>query len=245
MMNYLIIDDEPLAHNVIKRYSQHLPHLQCKGSCFNAFEAITFLSNYQVELIFLDINMPKLKGLDFLRTLSHPPIVIITTAYQEFALESYDLSVCDYLLKPYSLERFLKAVNKAQRQLSLEKAASSANVPSTITPTVPPRFFGEEPLLIKGDKKIHRIHLEEILYLEGAGSYVKVHLADEMIMTLERLGHFETILPDDRFVRIHKSFIVPIQKVTTIEKNVLMIKSHKIPIGKVYKHNLSKVFKRN
>jgi len=240
-MNYLIIDDEPLAHNVIKRYSEHLPHLHCKGRCFNAFEAITFLTKHQVDLIFLDINMPKLKGLDFLRTLTQPPIVIITTAYQEFALESYDLSICDYLLKPYSLERFLKAVNRAQRQINLEKAAASASASPSSSPIASTQL---EPLLIKGDKKIHRISLDDILYLEGAGSYVKVHLANEMIMTLERLAHFETILPSDQFVRIHKSYIISIRKVSTLENNRLFINSHKIPVGKVYKHNLNKVFKK-
>ena len=167
--------------------------------------------------------------------------MIITTAYQEFALESYELNVCDYLLKPFSLERFLKAVNRAQalKNMQEEAAASKTTLPPTTVATPTPS--GDAHLFVKGDKKLHRINLEDILYLESAGSYVKLHMAHEMVMTLERLAHFEATLPADTFVRVHKSFIIATKKIEVIEGNTIIIHQQRIPIGKVYKHNLERI----
>ncbi|MEO1052287.1 MAG: LytTR family DNA-binding domain-containing protein [Bacteroidota bacterium] len=241
-MNCLIIDDEPLAHNVIKRYCENLPHIQIIGSSHTALEALEFLSSHSADLIFLDINMPKLKGLDFLRTLPDPPLVIVTTAYQEFALESYELSVCDYLLKPFSLERFLKAINKAQNWKALQDKATIAQ-PSPVTVTSDDSGTSDQTLFLKGDKKIHQVRFDQILYLESYGSYVRFHLDNEMVMTLERLATFESSLPADAFIRVHKSYIVSVKKIDVIEGNTIHLKGQKIPIGKVYKHNLDKVLK--
>ena len=235
-MRCIIVDDEPLAHKVILNYSKDLPHLEIIKSCHTALEAIQFLSQNSVDLIFLDINMPRLKGLDFLRTLSNPPLIIITTAYQEHALESYELNVCDYLLKPFSFERFIKAVNKVQQQKNLvDQANRPTETPHTATKN---DLQQETSIFIKGDKKTHQLYYDNILYLESYGSYIKIHTQQEMIMTLDRLSKYEQLLPTDQFVRIHKSYIVSVKKIDTIEGNTVLIQTNRIPIGKVYKRNL-------
>ena len=238
MMQCIIIDDEPLAHKVIRNYAAHLEFLDFINSFKGAVEALSYLNTHTVDLIFLDINMPVLKGLDFLRTLQHPPMIIITSAYQEYALESYELEVIDYLLKPFSFERFLKAVNKANHQKSLVEASMES--------TVKPNLSGlnEERIFVKSEKKTHQIRLQDVLFLEGAGSYVKIHVRGEskenLIITFDRLTNFEKSLPADNFVRVHKSFVVAVSHIDAIEGNRIMIGDHTIPIGQVYKMNLSK-----
>jgi len=228
-MNYLIVDDEPLAHRVIEKYVEKLPSLTKIGNAYDAFQGFELLNAESVDLMFLDINMPKLKGLDFLRTLAKPPVVIITSAYREYALEGFELNVCDYLLKPFSFERFLTAVNKAinlemkgQIESTTEKSVSSQN-------DFPNKIF------IKGDRKYHQIALSDILYLESYGSYVKVFLKDTMILTHETTSHFENLLPKPDFMRVHKSYIVATQKIEIIEGNRLKIGAKQIPIGNFYK----------
>lgn len=241
-MNCIIIDDEPLAHRIIKNYCDNLEFLNIQQACFSAFEAINYLHSNDVDLMFLDINMPKLKGLDFLRTLKNPPLVIITSAYKEYAMEGYELNVIDYLLKPFGFERFLKAIQKAQDHKKLldaskiEVSASQAIQNQTQETTI-------DRIFVKGDKKIHQIPLDSILYLESLGSYVKIHLKHETITTLDRLTNFEKTLPSHQFLRIHKSFIVAIKKIQTIEGNRLRIAEATIPIGNVYKQNLTKIIK--
>lgn len=239
-MTCISIDDEPLAHRIINSYCQNLDSLTIEKQCKNAVEAINYLSKNTVDLIFLDINMPQLQGLDFLRTLANPPMVIITTAYQEFALESYELNVIDYLLKPFSFERFLKAINKAQTQQQLLNAAQHDNKADKVSLTPQISTNNAETIFVKGDKKIHQIALTDIDYLQSYGSYVKIVLAQEVIVTLERLSTFEDQLPHD-FIRVHRSYIIPIKKIQTIEGNQLMMKNQTIPIGSVYKQQLMKI----
>ncbi|WP_066309868.1 LytR/AlgR family response regulator transcription factor [Aquimarina aggregata] len=241
MMNCIIIDDEPLAHKVIKNYSENLSFLNIVATFHTAVDAIGFLNDNTIDLIFLDINMPKLKGLDFLRILDNPPIIIITTAYQEFALEGYELDVLDYLLKPFSFERFVKSTNKALQRYKVMNAAQKSHNDSaenTVTNKSSP-----ETIFIKSDKKTHQIRLDKILYLESYGSYVKIHLENEVIVTLDRLKNFETSLPKAYFLRIHKSYIVSIANIQTIEGNRLLISQTYIPIGSVYKHNINRIIK--
>jgi len=236
-MNYLIIDDEPLAHRVIEKFANELSWLQKVGNAYDAFEGFEILNTKAVDLIFLDINMPKLKGLDFLRTLANPPIIIITSAYREYALEGFELNVCDYLLKPFSFERFLAAVNKG---LALQKADNTTinKIASTkISPLTTEKIF------IKGDRKYHQIALSDICYLESYGSYVKIYLVDQMILTHETTTHFEKMLPKSAFLRVHKSFIVAIPKIETIEGNQLKIGDKLIPIGNFYKKEVKQLIK--
>ncbi|WP_440121608.1 LytR/AlgR family response regulator transcription factor [Tenacibaculum sp. Ill] len=243
-MKCIIVDDEPLAHIVIKNYSENLDVLDIVKVCHSALDAMNYLNKHSVDLIFLDINMPKLKGLDFLRTLHNPPLIIITTAYQEHALEGYELNILDYLLKPFSFERFLKAVNKATAQKKLiEEAKKPTIIQDVNTSSVSNTntTVGEQ-IFIKGDKKIHQVTLDSINYLESIGSYVKVHLENETIITLDRLGNFEKLLPNT-FIRVHKSYIIPTKKIEVIEGNRIKIQETYIPIGRAYKHNLTKLIK--
>ncbi len=231
MFKYIIIDDEPLAHEIIEEFCSMLPHLQLEKNCYNAIEAMQFLNSNTVDFMFLDINMPKLKGLDFLKTLTHPPKTIITTAYKEHALEGFELNVVDYLLKPFSFDRLVKAINKitdaqakplAVKEILDNEASSS-------------RFF------LKGDKKHHQIDSKAILFIEAYGNYTKVYLSDEMIVSHEKISSFESLLPQQHFLRVHKSFIVAIDKIKLIEGNRILIKEHKIPIGQTYKNGVNKL----
>lgn len=237
MTRYLIVDDEPIAHRIIERYCNNLPHLEHAGDCYDALEAIQFLSKESVDLMFLDINMPKLKGFDFLKTLANPPKVIVTTAYKEFALEGYELNVADYLLKPFSFERFVKAVNKA---VGMETPAPPPV--QLAAATVAPAPTGKQRLFLKGDKKHHQVAFADILYIEAFGNYAKVYLENEVIVTHEKLSTFEQLLPSDQFIRVHKSFIISIERINLIEGNRIKINEHEIPIGQVYKMNVNRLF---
>ncbi len=232
MLKYIIIDDEPLAHEIIEEFCSMLPHLQLEKNCYNAIEAMQFLNENTIDFMFLDINMPKLKGLDFLKTLTKPPKTIITTAYKEHALEGFELNVVDYILKPFSFDRLVKAVNKvsdSQTTKTIIKEVSNGTDNST-------RFF------IKGDKKYHQIDLNELLYIEAYGNYTKLFLKDEMILSHEKISHYEDLLNASNFLRVHKSFIVAINKIKFIEGNRILINDHKIPIGQTYKSRINKLY---
>ncbi|MEE3999069.1 response regulator transcription factor [Tenacibaculum sp. FZY0031] len=232
MLNYIIIDDEPLAHEIITEFCSMLPHVQLVKNCYNAMEAMQFLNEHAVDFMFLDINMPKLKGLDFLKTLSSPPKTIITTAYKEYALEGFELNVIDYLLKPFSFDRLVKAVNKVSDAISTKTIHKESVQPS----------IANTRLFIKGDKKHHQIDLSDLLFIEAYGNYTKLFLADEMIVSHEKISHYETILDKNNFLRVHKSFIVAIDKIKFVEGNRIIIHEHKIPIGQTYKSTVSKLY---
>lgn len=238
MTRYLVVDDEPIAHRIIERYCNDLPHLELAGHCYDALEAMQFLSREPVDLMFLDINMPKLKGFDFLKTLANPPKVIVTTAYKEFAIEGYELDVVDYLLKPFGFERFVKAINKAVKV----DTPAPAPAPTPSISVAPQSQPGKERLFLKGDKKHHQVAFSDILVVEAFGNYSKVHLADETIITHEKLSSFEQILPSEGFIRVHKSFIVAVAHINLIEGNRIKISSHEVPIGQVYKMNVNRLF---
>ncbi|MBX2870985.1 MAG: LytTR family DNA-binding domain-containing protein [Saprospiraceae bacterium] len=227
MTKYCIIDDEPIAHRVIEGYCEKLPYLEKVGNCYNAFEAMQLLNQTQVDLIFLDINMPELTGFELLKSMPNPPATIVTSAHKEFALEGYELDISDYLLKPFSFARFLKAMNKT---IGVKMPAAPA--PSTEQ--------GNTHFFIKGDKKMHQIQFEDILFVEAYGNYTKIHLEEEMILSHEKISALEKSLPADEFIRVHKSFIVATKKIKTIEGNRISIEQHKIPIGQTYKNGLMK-----
>lgn len=235
MIHYLIVDDEPIAHRIIEKYCNDLPHLEKKGNCYNAFEAMQFLNENAVGLLFLDINMPKLSGFDFLKTISNPPKIIVTTAYKEFALEGYELNISDYLLKPFSFERFVKAINKTfMNQTITEENPTKTLIENTKTESK--SFF------LKGDKKHHQVHLESILFIEAYGHYTKVYLENETIISNGKISSLEEFLPESSFIRTHKSFIVAKNKIKQIEGNRIFIDEHKIPIGQTYKGNVNNLF---
>jgi len=227
MTKYCIIDDEPIAHRIIEGYCKNLPYLQKTGNCYNAFEAMQLLNQSPVDLIFLDINMPKLSGFDLLKSMQSPPATIVTSAHQEFALEGYELNISDYLLKPFSFARFLKAINKAVDGKMPTEPVS--NAPKSDT-----HFF------IKGDKKVHQVPVDEILFIEAYGNYTKIYLVEEMIVSHEKISSLEQLLPMADFLRVHKSFIVATKKIKIIEGNRISIREHLVPIGQTYKMNLMK-----
>ena len=231
MTTYLIIDDEPIAHDVIKNYCDLVTNMQLMKHCYDALEALDYLRNNPVDLIFLDLNMPKLKGFDFLRTLPNPPKVIVTTAYKEHALEGYELNITDYLLKPFSFERFLKAINK-----TINSNDSSPQNES-------PKVAKEEHLFFYSDKKHIQVKINEILYIEAAGNYCKVVMNTNQILIREKISDVLEILASKTFIQVHKSFIVAKDKIDTIEGNRILIKDYKIPIGKFYKANVLDLLK--
>jgi DNA-binding LytR/AlgR family response regulator len=190
-----------------------------------------FLNSNTIDFMFLDINMPKLKGLDFLRTLTNPPKTIITTAYKEHAIEGFELNVVDYLLKPFSFERLVKAINKV-----VQTEQKATEIKEISTSERGHRFF------IKGEKKYHQIASDDILYIEAYGNYTKLFFKNEMIVSHENISSFEDILSSDNFLRVHKSFIVAINKIKLIEGNRIIIETHKIPIGQTYKSIINKLY---
>lgn len=229
----LIVDDEPLAHQVILRYMEDIPFLEPVGQCYLATEALSFLSTHAADLLFLDIRMPKLSGLDFLRTLQQRPLVIITSAFEEHALESFDLEVCDYLLKPFRFDRFLKAANRALALYTLKKQTTE----TMLGPVQPAAVNEPASIYIKSDKKQVQLELDEIYYLESVGNYVKIWDARKYLLTPRTLSSFEEQLPPEMFVRIHKSYILNKKFVHYIEGNVIRLKNGKeLPLGKSYKH---------
>ena len=232
MIKYLIIDDEYIAHDIIKGYCDLLPNMQLMKNCYDALEAIEYLNNNTVDLIFLDLNMPKLKGFEFLKTLRFPPKVIVTTAYSEFALEGYELNVSDYLLKPFSFERFLKAINKTVSATS-----------KTTTAIVHQNDTVSKSIFLRSNNKYIQVTIDTIQYIEAAGNYTKVITITESILIREKISDVLELLNDLNFIQVHKSFVVSKKHIKSIEGNRIFISETIIPIGKTYKVNIIPLLK--
>lgn len=217
----LVIDDEPLSHEVIKKYTTGLKTLNVLRYFTDAMEAFDYLNKNSVDLIFLDINMPKLNGIDFIKALKSPPMVIFTTAYTQYAAESYELDVLDYLPKPFSLPRFLKAVQKAEERLAFNQAKQTTDNPDTI--------------FIKSNKKTYQLQLNDITYIEGLGDYINIYTDKTHFVTNLTMKKIQEILPENQFLRIHKSFIINLRKIVAFEGNIVELPSRKISIGNNYK----------
>ncbi|HLF33339.1 MAG TPA: LytTR family DNA-binding domain-containing protein [Cyclobacteriaceae bacterium] len=215
-LSCMIVDDEPLSQDVLKKYIGDIPGLRLTACCFNALDAAQALRESPVDLIFLDINMPKLSGINLLKSMDNPPMVIFTTAYPQYAVEGFDLDAVDYLLKPISFERFMKAVNKAFEQNSRNSETKSS--------------FSEGFMTIKSDKKFFKINFSDILFFQAYGDFVKVHLTDKVLVTAGTLKNLEQILPP-QFMRVHKSYILSIQRIKYIEGNRVFIEQSEIPLG--------------
>ena len=224
MIKYLIIDDEHIAHDIIKGYCDLLPNLILKKNCYDAIEALEYLHKYPVDLIFLDLNIPKLKGFDFLKALPSPPKVIVTTAYQEHALEGYELNVVDYLLKPFSFERFVKAINKAMGP-SLPSAG-----PKNIQHGHP-----SATIFLRSDTRYIQVSIADILFLEASGNFVKVVTRQEAILVRDTFAVVLNSLPPEDFLQVHRSFAIAPKHIRSIEGNQISIGDHRVPIGKMYK----------
>ena len=229
----LIIDDEPLARNVIKEYAKNIPSLIIAGECNDAVCASQFLMENEVDLLFLDINMPKISGIDFLRNLNHPPLVILTTAYSEYALEGYELNIIDYLKKPFSFERFFKASLKAIEQNNL---LSAVNKPTD-------RINQNDFIFLKSDKKTIKVNIADICYIEGLGDYIKIYTSTQKYISNLSMKKIISVLPSDKFYRIHKSFIVAIDRIETIEGNMIKMNNVRLPVGNNFRNDFLQFIK--
>lgn len=214
MTSCLIIDDEPLSRDVLRKYIGELQDLSLVAECRDAFEATRLLSREKVDILFLDINMPGLSGISFARSLKVSPLIIFTTAYPEFAVEGFELDALDYLVKPFSFERFLKAVNRAQERLIETKSEEET----------------ARKIVLKADKKIYAIDFSDMLFVEGQGDYIKVRLKDKVLVVHSTIKCMMESLPED-FFRIHKSFVVNLRKISFIEGNQVRVGEHTIPVS--------------
>jgi two-component system LytT family response regulator len=229
----LVMDDEPLAVEIIVRYIQRVPSLRLVAQCENALQALTILQQQEVDLLFADIRMPELLGTDLIRILQHPPRVIITTAYAEYALEGYDLDIVDYLLKPIRFERFLKAIDKLFKQ---------DGVPSEQATLAPhrPDSKNEDYLYLRTDRKMVRLMLDTILCIEGRKNYVKILTENGTLMIKNSMSAMAAMLPEGLFIRVHRSYIVATTKIDSFTPDSIDIRDMKIPVGKLYKNSFLK-----
>ncbi|MES1219964.1 MAG: LytTR family DNA-binding domain-containing protein [Bacteroidota bacterium] len=227
MMQAIAIDDEPIALEVIKNLSLKIPFIKLEASFTDAFKAISFLQKEKVDLILLDIKMPDISGIDFLKSLSNPPMVIFTTAYSEHAVHSFELDAIDYLLKPFSAARFLKACNKANEQYELRRNISkSSNETSAI--------------FIKSGYEQLRLELDSLLYVESNGNYVQFVTDQQKITSRLTMTEAETLLPASSFIRIHRSYIVAKNKIVKFDKNSVWVNKNELPVGAAYSGNIEK-----
>ena len=225
----VIADDEPIARDIIQSYCAHLPYLEVVASVSNAIEAKEALAKDNVDIIFIDINMPVMSGISFIKTLKTPPQVIFTTAYKEFAVDAFDLSACDYLLKPFSLERFMVAVDKAVERLQ-GKPPMQENIASS----------SEDSIFIRADGKIYKILQNDVLYAEASGNYTRIVTAGNIFMPSMTFSAAEELLPKKIFIRVHRSFIINKNRIGHIEGNRVFIGKIEIPIGTNYKEGFLK-----
>ncbi len=233
----LVIDDERLAREYIKNYISKIPQLELLGEFNSPLKATELIKSGEVDLLFLDIQMPDLTGVDFLRSLTHAPEVIFTTAYQEYALEGYNLSVVDYLLKPFSFDRFFQAVNKVIDKLENKVGTDNSSIPIQAQTS-----FTDTYLTIRADRKFYKINFADLKYIEGQKAYVTFHTEKKKITALTSLKQLEDALPEKLFIRIHKSYIVSIQEIQSLEGSLIEVFNTKLPVGKIYKENVMKIF---
>ena len=234
MIRCLAIDDEMLALELLEDNIKKVPYLELVKTCRTAMEALEVLRSQHIDLLFLDIQMPDLSGIQLLRSLHHKPMVIFTTAFSKYATEGFDLDVIDYLLKPYSFERFLKAVNKVHEYLDLRDRASSQTSHKEIVASL--NF-----LFVRADYKLYKINLKDILYIEGLKDYVKIYVSEKPIVTQMSMKALEEKLPPRDFIRVHRSFIVAFNKIDFVQKHMLTIGKNEIPISEHYRDELFKI----
>jgi DNA-binding LytR/AlgR family response regulator len=226
--NCLIVDDEPIALEIVENYCQQLSNLNVVGLCSNAFEAREALQQHHVDILFIDINMPVLSGLAFIKTLKKMPQVIFTTAYKEYAVDAFDLAACDYLLKPFSLERFIVAVDKAIERLQ--------PLPVLETPTKEEKK--EDFIFLKAEGKIFKVFFDDVLYAEANGNYTRIVTAQQHFLPTMTLAATAEMLPSSLFIQAHRSFIINKAKITHLEGNRIFIGNIELPIGSNYRERL-------
>nr|WP_319397352.1 response regulator transcription factor [uncultured Carboxylicivirga sp.] len=237
-LNCIVIDDEFPARELLTDFISKLPNLALLGKFDSPLKALEVLQSNQVDLMFIDIQMPEISGIDFLKTLRHKPMVVITSAYQEYALEGYSLDVMDYLLKPFSFDRFMQSVNKAMERYADKSPIVPPSERTVPTPLEPVKDY----ILVKADYKIHRIKFDNIICIEGMREYVTYFCDNDKVVALESLRGLEGILPSNVFLRVHKSYIINVDKITTFYGNQIKLEglTKYVPIGKSYKDLVQK-----
>ena len=235
-INCLVVDDEPLATNLLKRHIDQFPQLHLVATCENALEAFELLQTEPIDLLFLDIQMPGINGINFAQALQHPPSIIFTTAYRDYAAESYELDVVDYLLKPITIERFFKSISK---YLSRTDSSRLPPLPSEQSQIGEAQF-----MYVNTNRKFVKVQFDNISYIESLKDYVKIHIPDQRILTKEKISEFEQKLPD-YFLRVHRSYIVNTHQITAYTKHDIEIGDMEIPIGVSYKKEVIKFLKNN
>jgi DNA-binding LytR/AlgR family response regulator len=234
----LVIDDERLTREYIKNYISKIPQLELVSEFNSPLKAVDLIKSGKVDLLFLDIQMPDITGLDFIKSLQSKPEVIFTTAYQEYALEGYNLNVIDYLLKPFSFDRFFQAVNKVIDKIGNMQREAGESVISEQSQTTIENTY----LTIRADRKFYKINFTDLMYIEGQKAYVTFHTANKKITALASLKELEESLPGTQFIRIHKSYIVAIKEISSLEGNLLEVFNTKLPVGKIYKDEVMRIF---
>lgn len=231
----IAIDDEPLALKLVSGYIEKTPFLEIKGTFESSLDALAFLSRNEVDLVFMDIQMPDLTGMELTRSLRNGPKIIFTTAYEQYALESYKLDVVDYLLKPFSYEDFVRAGQKALKLIELEYKASSHIDPE------------KEFIFIKSEYKVRRIRLDRILYIEGLKDYIKIYVENESrpVFSLNSLKNLDSKLPESHFMRVHRSYIVNLDKIETIDRSRILLGEKFISVGEQYKERFQEYLDKN
>ncbi|PWT70991.1 MAG: DNA-binding response regulator [Bacteroidetes bacterium] len=232
----LAVDDEPPALEIIKKYISMIPSLELMASCNNAVEALHIIQDQNVDLLFLDIQMPQILGTDFIRTLKNPPKVIFTTAHRKFAIEGFELDAMDYLLKPISFERFLKAVNKVL-EFSVQNEFEKDPLPER------KKEPAESFIHFRSNRKILKISLEDILYIESLKDYIKVITKNKTIITKQSISSLEENLPSESFIRIHRSYIVAVNKIESYTSELVEIARQELPISRMYRRDVERILK--
>ena len=237
-LNCIIVEDEPLARNLLVEYVKKVPSLHLLEAFSNPLAAMEALRAANVDVLFLDVQMPEITGISLLKILKKRPLVVLTTAYSQYALEGYELDIVDYLLKPITFERFLKSVDKIMQRVESPTPTKPILVDSTATSS--PTF-----IFVKDGTKLVKVKLDEILYIEGLKDYVTIHTLNQKIVTLQRLKVLEEQLPGNKFIRIHNSYIVSLNGIDAIHKNEVQIKGANLPIGDTYRKSFKEFIERN
>lgn len=233
MIKTLIVDDEPLAIEILETYVKQIPELELVASCSNALEANRLINQHDIDLLLIDIQMPQMTGIELAKSLANPPMIIFTTAYPEFAVEGFELNAVDYLLKPIDFNRFLKAINKVMQSTQLSEKSKEGAI------------SGPDFIFVKADKKLIKLNYDEILFIEGLKDYVILYTNEARIVTLQTMKSLEEKLPENLFVRVHRSYIVNLQKIQSIHSDDIQIivkgQARQIPIGNIYSEHFNQI----
>ncbi len=237
-MRCLVVDDEPLARQILEDYIERVDELEWVGSCANAIDTFSAIQKTKIDLLFLDIQMPQITGLELIKSIKNPPVVILTTAYRDYAFEAFDLDVVDYLLKPISFDRFLRSISKVYQLKDVYLNHFPEDGKSDEPQTDAYMYFREKREMVK-------VFLNDILYFESLRDYIRIYTKEKQIITYQKISYLEQKLPENQFIRVHRSFIVPIERISSYTMNSLNVDGKEIPIGRKYKNETIKILQKS